>query len=303
MGAAPSWVGTATARAGVAGNPSDALGGAALAVPVPALTATVTVRDADRHHRARRGGRTRADIGVGAGAPHRAPGSRRGRAARDRHDRDVAPLARRPRSCTRRRPVRGGVVHRHPSLGRPGRVERAGDRDAASAVCPVAGRADARGDRAAGAAGRGRRAGHRRRVDGSGGAGPGGADPGRPSGRPGRRDPADGGRRAGRTDRARGRVGSPRRVAVRSPARLAPRSSRRGRARGRALHRRAGGDRTSGGGGIAQRRRSTTWSMPSTSRARCATGWARSTTAHGCSSTPPGRRVASRRQRARVAQS
>lgn len=47
MGAAPSWVGTATARAGVAGNPSDALGGAALAVPVPALTATVTLRDAD----------------------------------------------------------------------------------------------------------------------------------------------------------------------------------------------------------------------------------------------------------------
>ena len=48
MGAAPSWVGTATARAGVAGNPSDALGGAALAVPVPALTATVTLRDDSR---------------------------------------------------------------------------------------------------------------------------------------------------------------------------------------------------------------------------------------------------------------
>jgi glucuronokinase len=41
-------VGRATARAGVAGNPSDALGGAALAVPVPTLGAEVRLRDADR---------------------------------------------------------------------------------------------------------------------------------------------------------------------------------------------------------------------------------------------------------------
>lgn len=42
------WRGTATARAGVAGNPSDALGGAALAVPVPGLLAEVELRDAER---------------------------------------------------------------------------------------------------------------------------------------------------------------------------------------------------------------------------------------------------------------
>ena len=40
--------GRATARAGVAGNPSDALGGAALAVPVPTLGARVRLCDADR---------------------------------------------------------------------------------------------------------------------------------------------------------------------------------------------------------------------------------------------------------------
>jgi glucuronokinase len=40
-------LGTATARAGVAGNPSDALGGAAFAVPVEQLTATVEITDAD----------------------------------------------------------------------------------------------------------------------------------------------------------------------------------------------------------------------------------------------------------------
>jgi glucuronokinase len=42
------WTGSACARAGVAGNPSDALGGAALAVPVPELWAEVQIRDADR---------------------------------------------------------------------------------------------------------------------------------------------------------------------------------------------------------------------------------------------------------------
>lgn len=40
--------GRASARAGVAGNPSDALGGAALAVPVASLTAQVELRDAAR---------------------------------------------------------------------------------------------------------------------------------------------------------------------------------------------------------------------------------------------------------------
>lgn len=40
--------GRATARAGVAGNPSDALGGAALAVPVPSLGAVVQLADAER---------------------------------------------------------------------------------------------------------------------------------------------------------------------------------------------------------------------------------------------------------------
>lgn len=40
--------GRAVARAGVAGNPSDALGGAALAVPVPSLGAVVQLADAER---------------------------------------------------------------------------------------------------------------------------------------------------------------------------------------------------------------------------------------------------------------
>lgn len=40
-------LGTATARAGVAGNPSDALGGAAFAVPVEYLVARVELADAD----------------------------------------------------------------------------------------------------------------------------------------------------------------------------------------------------------------------------------------------------------------
>ncbi|MFN7150300.1 MAG: hypothetical protein ACK4V6_12580 [Microthrixaceae bacterium] len=40
-------LGTATARAGVAGNPSDALGGAAFAVPVEQLVARVELADAD----------------------------------------------------------------------------------------------------------------------------------------------------------------------------------------------------------------------------------------------------------------
>lgn len=42
------WRATASARAGLAGNPSDALGGAALAVSVPALRAQVRVRSATR---------------------------------------------------------------------------------------------------------------------------------------------------------------------------------------------------------------------------------------------------------------
>lgn len=41
-------VGRAHARAGVAGNPSDALGGAALAVPVTAMSARVRIRPAER---------------------------------------------------------------------------------------------------------------------------------------------------------------------------------------------------------------------------------------------------------------
>lgn len=40
--------GWCAARAGVAGNPSDAIGGAAVAVPVPELGAQVELRDADR---------------------------------------------------------------------------------------------------------------------------------------------------------------------------------------------------------------------------------------------------------------
>jgi glucuronokinase len=48
MGMARSWTGRGSARAGVAGNPSDALGGAALAVPVHGLSATVVLRDAPR---------------------------------------------------------------------------------------------------------------------------------------------------------------------------------------------------------------------------------------------------------------
>lgn len=40
-------LGTATARAGVAGNPSDALGGAAFAVPIEQLSARVELADAD----------------------------------------------------------------------------------------------------------------------------------------------------------------------------------------------------------------------------------------------------------------
>lgn len=42
-----AWDATAWARAGLAGNPSDALGGAALAVAVPALNARVRLRSAD----------------------------------------------------------------------------------------------------------------------------------------------------------------------------------------------------------------------------------------------------------------
>ncbi len=48
MSGRPTWKGVASARAGVAGNPSDALGGAALAVPVQSLGATVVVHAADR---------------------------------------------------------------------------------------------------------------------------------------------------------------------------------------------------------------------------------------------------------------
>ena len=42
------WTASASARAGLAGNPSDALGGAALAVSVPALRARVRLRAAPR---------------------------------------------------------------------------------------------------------------------------------------------------------------------------------------------------------------------------------------------------------------
>ncbi len=48
MATGREWRGEASARAGLAGNPSDALGGAALAVPVPSLRCTVTLRAADR---------------------------------------------------------------------------------------------------------------------------------------------------------------------------------------------------------------------------------------------------------------
>jgi len=41
-------IGVAVARAGLAGNPSDALGGAAIAIPIPALAARVELRDAER---------------------------------------------------------------------------------------------------------------------------------------------------------------------------------------------------------------------------------------------------------------
>lgn len=44
----PAATGWCAARAGVAGNPSDAIGGAAVAVPVPMLSATVELHDADR---------------------------------------------------------------------------------------------------------------------------------------------------------------------------------------------------------------------------------------------------------------
>lgn len=43
-----STVGRCAARAGLSGNPSDALGGVAVAVPVPQLGATVELHDADR---------------------------------------------------------------------------------------------------------------------------------------------------------------------------------------------------------------------------------------------------------------
>lgn len=46
-GGAPT-TGWCAARAGVAGNPSDAIGGAAVAVPVPVLSATVELHTADR---------------------------------------------------------------------------------------------------------------------------------------------------------------------------------------------------------------------------------------------------------------
>lgn len=48
MGSPGTSSGEATARAGLAGNPSDALGGAALAVPIPAMRAEVRLRSADR---------------------------------------------------------------------------------------------------------------------------------------------------------------------------------------------------------------------------------------------------------------
>jgi glucuronokinase len=50
--------GTATARAGVAGNPSDALGGAALAVPVDSMRARVDLVGSDRVSVGRAGGPT-----------------------------------------------------------------------------------------------------------------------------------------------------------------------------------------------------------------------------------------------------
>ena len=48
MSSTCSQAGRAVARAGVAGNPSDALGGAAFAVPVPELYATVELRESTR---------------------------------------------------------------------------------------------------------------------------------------------------------------------------------------------------------------------------------------------------------------
>ena len=48
MGSDGTHLGHAAARAGLAGNPSDALGGAALAVPVPGLWAEVELSDSDR---------------------------------------------------------------------------------------------------------------------------------------------------------------------------------------------------------------------------------------------------------------
>lgn len=54
----PHIVGRATARAGVAGNPSDALGGAALAVPVPGMCAEVELVASDQLSVRRAGGPT-----------------------------------------------------------------------------------------------------------------------------------------------------------------------------------------------------------------------------------------------------
>ncbi len=48
MSSTCSQAGRAVARAGVAGNPSDALGGAAFAVPIPGLYATVELRESTR---------------------------------------------------------------------------------------------------------------------------------------------------------------------------------------------------------------------------------------------------------------
>lgn len=48
MAIGPSVLGTCSARAALAGNPSDGFGGAVLAVPVPALTASVTAVEGDR---------------------------------------------------------------------------------------------------------------------------------------------------------------------------------------------------------------------------------------------------------------
>src|SRR4051812_17216207 len=47
-GRMPVTTGTATARAGVAGNPSDLYEGAVVSIPVPAVTAVVEVTDAER---------------------------------------------------------------------------------------------------------------------------------------------------------------------------------------------------------------------------------------------------------------